>query len=319
MYPPFTLTPKILSLVAQISQCLGILEGFRAQVPQPKLRKQNRIRTIHGSLAIEGNTLNLDQVTALFEHKRVLGPKREIIEVRNAIQLYDTWEQLKPSSKKDMLKAHAILMKDLVSGLGKFRTESVGILKGSKVSHIAPPANRVPELIENLLEFLKTEKELSPLVKACIFHYEFEFIHPFMDGNGRMGRFWQYVILSNFHPVFIYTPVESIIKQRQTLYYEALGKSDKQGESTYFIEFSLETLYDSLKEFLDSTLPEVQTPFSRLKIAEETFGKEEFARKDYMRLFKTLSTATASRDLALGLTKNLLRRNGARALSKYQF
>lgn len=319
MQPPFTLTPKILNLVSEISVFLGKYEGLQAPLPQPKLRKHNQIRTIQGSLAIEGNALDLDKVTAILEKKRVIGPKKDILEVQNALELYDHLHRFSPTLKKDLLRAHGILMKGLTLEVGKYRSGGVGILKGSKVSHVAPPALRVPGLIDDLIRFLKQKDDLSPLIKACIFHYEFEFIHPFSDGNGRLGRFWQHLILVKYHPGFEFIPFESLVKERQDLYYRSLEASDKKGESTLFIEFSLEVLRDALKEFLDHLKPAPETPGSRLETAKNEFGQRKFSRKEYLQLFKTISTATASRDLALGVSQGILEKFGTQATARYQF
>lgn len=319
MRPPFQLTPKILTLVSEISLLLGRYEGIHAPAPQPKLRRQNRIKTIQSSLAIEGNTLDLSQVTAIFENKRVLGPQKDILEVRNAIELYERLHEFNPNSLKDLLKAHSILMKGLAEDAGRLRAGAVGILKGSKVSHIAPPAKQLPKLVDDLIAYIKKEKDLSPLVIASVFHYELEFIHPFSDGNGRMGRFWQTLILSKFNPIFAYIPIESIIKQRQQAYYEVLEQSDKKGDSTSFIEFSLETIRDALKDFLDDLKPEPATPEVRLNIAKNEFKQREFSRKDYLKLLKTVSTATASRDLILGVKLNILEKFGTKAVARYRF
>lgn len=319
MRPPFTLTPKILNLVSDINLMIGRYEGLHAPIPQPKLRRQNRIKTIQGSLAIEGNTLDLDQVSAVFENKRVIGPKKDILEVQNAIHLYSALDEFNPVSLKDLLKAHAILIKDLAADAGKLRSGAVGILKGSKVSHIAPPAKQIPRLMSELLDFLKSEKELSPLIKACVFHYEFEFIHPFSDGNGRMGRFWQSLILMKHHSAFEYIPVESLVKERQAAYYRVLEQCDKKGDSTLFIEFSLETIKDALRDFLEHLKPEPETPDSRLALAQGKFQDKDFTRKEYIQFFKTISTATASRDLALGTSRKMLKKTGTKAVAKYRF
>jgi len=319
MQPPFTLTPKILTLVAEISLLQGRYEGMHAPVPQPKLRRQNRVKTIKDSLAIEGNTLDLDQVTALFEGKRVLGPKQDIKEVQNAIQLYQSLPDLNPAKVNNLLRAHGILMAGLAKDAGKFRQGAVGILKGQKVSHIAPPTKLVPKLMGELFEFLNAKSELSPLIRACIFHYELEFIHPFSDGNGRMGRFWQSLILSKFHPAFEYIPVESLIKERQASYYRILEQCDKKGDSTAFIEFSLETIRDALQDFLNHLKPTTETPESRLDFSQKEFEGNEFSRKAYLQLFKTISTATASRDLAFGVSDGRLIKTGSQATAKYRF
>jgi Fic family protein len=317
--PPFSVNPRVLSLVSEISLLLGRYEGIHAPVPQPKLRKQNRIRTIQGSLAIEGNTLDLDQVTAIFSNQRVQGPRKDILEVQNTIRVYESLHELKLTRRAEFLKAHRMLMDGLSNEAGRFRKGAVGILKGSKVAHVAPSAKLVPELMDELLEYWKSEQELSPLILACVVHYETEFIHPFSDGNGRMGRFAQSWILAKFHRCFEYLPVESLIKERQTQYYDALGLSDRQGDSTPFVEFSLETVRDALKGFLEELKPAVETAETRLGLARSEFGDHPFTRKDFMRLFKTISSATASRDLARGVLEGVLSRRGTKNTASYRF
>jgi Fic family protein len=317
--PPFNITLNILNLTSEISHLLGKYEGLHLDQPQPKLRRQNRIKTIQASLAIEGNTLDLEQVSAIFDNKRVFGPEKDVLEVKNAIQLYESGNRFKPNSVRDLLKAHALLMNGLSKEVGKFRVGAVGILKGSKVSHIAPPAKRVPELMDDLFTFLKNENELSTLIKACVFHYELEFIHPFSDGNGRMGRFWQHLILSNYHPAFVYIPVESMIKERQSPYYRALEESDKRGDSTPFIEYSLKAIQDSLADLLAGMGPSLHTSESRLDLARGEFADKKFSRKEYLSFLKTISTATASRDLVFGVSKGVLERFGTKAVTKYRF
>jgi Fic family protein len=319
MRPPFKITSEILKFTSEISRLMGKYEGLHAPIPQPQLRRQNRVKTIKDSLAIEGNTLGLEQVTALFEGKRVLGPEQDIREVQNAIRLYESLHDLKPTQAKDLLWAHGILMKGLTPDAGRYRQGSVGIFKAQKISHIAPSAKHVPKLMGELFEFLKSEKELSPLIQACVFHYELEFIHPFSDGNGRIGRFWQSLILTKFHEVFEYIPVESLMRQRQAGYYEILEHCDKKGDSTEFIEFSLEAIGDALKDLMDNLKPSSETPQSRLEIASKEFGQHAFSRKDYLRFFKTISTATASRDLALGVKSKRLVQGGTQATAKYHF
>ena len=317
--PIFTLTPEMLLQCAKITQLLGRYEGLLSPKPQPLLRRQNRVRTIRDSLAIEGNTLSIDQVTAIFDGKRVLGPKKEILEVTNAIRVYDEAPSLNPLSSKDLRKAHGILMRGLIEDAGKWRGTDVGILKGTRVSHLAPRANRVSELMENLFGFLKTKTEIHALIKSSIFHYELEFIHPFSDGNGRMGRLWQHVILLHYHPLFEYIPIESIIKAHQKTYYDVLEKSDKKGDCSFFIDFSLKVILEALAEFLEQLRLEPLTLDTRLEKASAHFGKQKFSRKDYLAFFKSLSTATASRDLQQGVEKKLIRKFGEKALSKYVF
>ncbi|MEK7392477.1 MAG: Fic family protein, partial [Fibrobacterota bacterium] len=244
--PPFTITPRILALVADIAVAT---ERVTAQAKRmtPKLRRGNRIRTIQASLAIEQNTLTQEQVTALLDGKRVLGAPREIQEVRNAFAAYEALETWNPSKEADMLAAHGILMHGLVDRAGKYRTGAVGITQGQKVVHMAPPAGRVSGLMQNLMAWLAAA-EVHPLVASCVFHYEFEFIHPFQDGNGRMGRLWQTLILSRWNPLFAWLPVESVVRDRQADYYAVLGRCDKAGNSTEFVEFLLEAILSALQE-----------------------------------------------------------------------
>ena len=245
--PPHTITPSILSLVAEIAGEVGRLGALSGTAHVPKLRRENRIRSIHASLAIENNTLSLDQVTAVISGKRVLGLPREIQEVKNAFAAYEAMPSWKPSNVKDLLAAHRLLMEGLVDDAGKFRSRSVGIAKGNRIVHLAPPADRVPGLMKDLLGWLK-RTDAHPLIAGCVFHYELEFIHPFADGNGRIGRLWQTVILSQWNALFAYLPVETVIRDRQAEYYKVLATCDKAGNSTAFIEFLLSALLTALRE-----------------------------------------------------------------------
>lgn len=197
--PPFTLTPRVLALVAEIGEALGRIVGRAGAPAPPALRRGNRLRTIQASLAIENNSLTLEQMTAVIAGKRVLGPPKEIQEVRNAFAAYEAMETWKPWNAKDLLAAHKLLMTGLVDHPGRFRAGGVGIAQGKKIVHLAPPAERVPGLINDLLSWLK-RTDAHPLIASCVFHYELEFIHPFADGNGRMGRLWQTLILSRCWP-----------------------------------------------------------------------------------------------------------------------
>jgi Fic family protein len=242
--PPYSITPAILKLVAEIGEAVGRFSGSM-MVSAPRLRKENRIRTIQASLAIENNTLTVEQVTAVINGKRVLGQPREIQEVRNAFLAYEAMEEWTPASQEDLLKAHGVLMATLVDTPGCFRSGGVGVYRGSEVMHMAPPANRVPTLMGNLLSWLETTDE-HPLIAGCVFHYELEFIHPFADGNGRMGRLWQTLILRHWKPLFAYLPVESVIKDRQAEYYRTLSLSDSKADATPFIEFMLRAMLDAI-------------------------------------------------------------------------
>ncbi len=319
MYPPYKITKQSISLIADISQLLGKLEGLISVIPTPKLRKQNKIKTIYGTLSIEGNTLSIEQITAIVENKKVIGPKRDILEVNNAIKAYEDLAKYNPDSLGSLCKAHNIFMQDLVSNAGKIRSTNVGILRGSKVSHIAPQPKMLPKLLKNLFNYLKNNDNDHPLIKSSVFHYEFEFIHPFVDGNGRLGRFWQTLILSKYNSVFQYIPIESIIKENQQAYYLALEQSDKQGESTRFIEFMLGIIYNSLNKYYSEFKPEPASTEQRINKAKEHFKNKIFTRKDYINLFKEISTATASRDLKFCVDKSLVKKSGDKRSTSYKF
>ena len=245
--PPYDRTPTILRLVAEISECIGRYTAFSEQTLTPQLRRANRIRTIQASLEIEQNTLSLEQVTAVLNGKRILGHPKEIQEVRNAFITYEALEELAPTSSKDLLKAHELLMAGLIDEAGVYRSGSVGVAQGNEIVHLAPPAERVRFLIKDLLDWLKKTDE-HPLVASCVFHYEFEFIHPFADGNGRMGRLWQTLILREWKALFAYLPVETIIRDRQSTYYKKLAESDNTGKATSFVEFMLEAIKESIQQ-----------------------------------------------------------------------
>lgn len=242
--PPFTITADILNLVAGISEQVGQLKASALNV-SPQLRKQNRIKTITGTLAIEGNTLSEEQITAIIEGKPVLGSARELAEVKGAIAAYEALVNFKAHSMTDLLAAHGLMMADVLIKAGQFRHKAVGIHKGGQVHHVAPPAHQVPGLMADLLQWLQQAKD-HPLITSCVFHYEFEFIHPFADGNGRMGRLWQTLILSRWHPLFLSLPLESMIKDHQAQYYQALEQADEQADSTVFIQFMLGTIAKTL-------------------------------------------------------------------------
>ncbi|MEL6263942.1 MAG: Fic family protein [Cyanobacteria bacterium J06631_9] len=223
---------------------IGRFDGQANQL-SPQLRKQNRIQTIQSTLAIEGNTLTIEQVTAILEGKRVLGQPREIQEVKGTIQAYESLPSLDQASSADFLTAHGQLMGGVFAEAGRFRKSGVGIQKNGQIVHMAPPAKRVPKLMADLFEWTKAS-ESHALVKSCVFHYELEFIHPFMDGNGRMGRLWQTLILGQWNDFFFSLPIESVIKNKQMRYYQALEAADKAADSTIFIEFMLEVISDAL-------------------------------------------------------------------------
>ena len=245
--PPYTITPLILQRVAEIVELLTRWEVTGQNTLSPQLRRNNRIRTIQASVAIENNTLSIEQVTAVLDGKTVLGLPREIQEVRNAFAAYDQLPNWQAHSAADCLTAQGLLMAGLVDEAGCFRTGGVGIYNGQNLVHMAPSASRVSALMADLLAWLASAP-VHPLIASCLFHYEFEFIHPFADGNGRMGRLWQTLILSQWQPVLAYLPVESVIRVRQTAYYQALADADSLADSTPFIEFMLQALLDAMTE-----------------------------------------------------------------------
>lgn len=315
MNPPYKITPQILKLITSISEKIGEVNANFLNRPSPKLRKQNRIKTIHSSLKIEGNTLTEEQITALLENKRVIGPQKDVAEVLNAIEIYEHLNQYNPKNEKSFLKAHKKLMDGLINDTGKYRKQGVGVVKGSKVEHLAPPFENVPFLMKNLFEYLKKGDEID-LIKSCVFHYEMEFIHPFIDGNGRMGRLWQTLILMDKYPVFEFLPFETLISNDQEKYYKALSESDKSGQSTKFIEYMLNVIDTSISELLN---------FNNRTLNEQdrleyfiSLNKIEFTRKDYMDVFKDISSATASRDLKQGVTLNLFDKIGEKNKTTYR-
>ncbi|MBD5560712.1 MAG: Fic family protein [Clostridia bacterium] len=245
--PPFHMTDRMTLLISEISEQIGRITVEQDGTPSPRLRRANRIRTIHSSLAIEHNSLSLEQVTAILDGKRVLGNPNEIREVQNAYEAYDLMLQLDPSSVDDLLKAHSLMMDGLVPENGKFRSKGVGVFAGEALIHMAPPSHLVPTHVHNLFEWYQ-QSELHPLIKSAVFHYEFEFIHPFADGNGRMGRMWHSLLLGNWKDLFFWLPVEDLIQSRQQEYYDALALADQQTDSAVFVEFMLEIISGSLKE-----------------------------------------------------------------------
>ncbi|MDR0491073.1 MAG: Fic family protein [Oscillospiraceae bacterium] len=246
--PRYTITDKILTLSANIAAKADVLTVQRGMELNPKLRRANRIRTIHSSLAIENNSLSLDQVTAILDGKRILAPPQDLCEVQNAFQAYDHLLEFNPYDVMDLLTAHQILMKDLVKTLGQFRSGNVGVVRGRDVVHIAPPPDNVSGLIADLIRWTEGAA-VHPLIKSCVFHYEFEFIHPFADGNGRMGRIWQTLLLYRWREIFAWLPVETIVHDRQDEYYAALRCSNDANDCTDFVRFMLQAIWDTLEVY----------------------------------------------------------------------
>ncbi len=246
--PPFEITHQMVDAVVEIAELVGRLTSTDLLSANPMLRRSNRIRTIHGSLAIEQNTLSLEQVTAVLNGKQVLAPPKDIAEVKNAYEIYERLDQLDPYSVDDLLAAHGIMTRGLVEESGMFRTRPVGVVDSKgRVLHFGTLPQYVPDLVMELLDWTKNSS-VHMLIRSCVFHYELELIHPFADGNGRVGRLWHTLLLSRWNPVFAWLPVESMIHDHQQEYYQAINAANDAGESTVFIEFMLATIKASLME-----------------------------------------------------------------------
>lgn len=303
----------MLHLISGISEQVGIINARLGEnVPSPILRKKNQIKTIHSSLAIENNTLTLKQVTDIIDGKRVLGAPDEIQEVKNAIEAYRLMPQLDAFKEKDLLKAHELMMKDLVKQAGHYRQEGVGVFDGNgNCLHMAPPADRVPQLMGDLFQWVKTTKE-HPLIHSCVFHYEFEFIHPFIDGNGRMGRFWQTMLLARWKGIFAWLPVETIVREHQQEYYNAIAQSDAAGESTLFVEFMLKCLLEAMEHYEDTEEVEVpnKVPNKVPKKLKKEFPNISDATWDvFMALKSNHSASSEEIGAALGISSRMVRKH----------
>ena len=299
--PPFSVSSEAINLIAEIS---GMIERYAIRLEQEdglRLRKANRIKTIHSSLAIEGNTLTEGEVRDVIDGKNVVAPIKQIQEVKNAIATYELYPTLNPFSVEDLLKAHGVMMQALVEDAGRFRRGSVGVFGEQGIVHLAPPADRVPMLMNDLFDWLKTSKD-HLLIRSCVFHYEFEFIHPFIDGNGRTGRLWQSLILGKLHPMFEHLPVENMVYANQQAYYDAITASTKAAQSGPFIDFMLGEIYKTLKEHQGEELSMTEVdPIDKeygLKFSEEfgikygiKFGKND---KQLLLLLNSNPSVTAS-------------------------
>jgi len=271
--PPFEITSKILEIVAQISELIGSFSATNfIDTFSPHLRRSNTIKTVQSSCAIEGNELTLEQVTALFDGKTVIGSPREVQEIKNALDLYEAMDTFKTTSKESLLSAHKVLMLGLINDAGQFRTSGVGIRKGEEIMHLAPHAENVHALINDLFHWVENT-DIHPLIISSVFHYEFEFIHPFTDGNGRMGRFWQTVLLKEWNPIFAYVPIETVVRDNQKNYYKALNESNSCGKSTPFIEFILETVKIALEKVQTDQVTDYVS--DQVKELLEVIGKNE--------------------------------------------
>ena len=299
--PPFTITNAMIDAVAEIAELVGKI--FVSNLSNsPTLRRTNRIRTIYGSLAIEQNTLSLEQVTAVLNGKRVLAPPKDIAEVKNAYEIYERLDELDPYSIHDLLMAHGMMMHGLIEEAGEFRSRPVGVVdQQGNILHFGTLPQYVPDLVLQLLEWTR-DSDLHMLIRSCVFHYELELIHPFSDGNGRIGRLWHTLLLSRWNPIFAWLPVESIIHNHQQAYYDAINQSNNEGESTCFITFMLSVIKVSLMEALnvrdemrDGTDNKEMTRWERIR--EFLLENESISNAD-VRALCGVSAATASRILS---------------------
>lgn len=291
--PPFEITEQMIADVADICELIGKISISGRTSPQ--LRKTNRIRTIYSSLAIEQNTLDLGQVTAIISGKRVLAPPKDIAEVKNAYEIYEHMDMLNPYDMNDLLKAHRIMMRDLVPEAGEFRSKPVGVVDSSgKILHFGTLPKYVPQLVDELLQWTKSSG-LHMLIKSCVFHYEFEVIHPFSDGNGRCGRLWHMLLLSQWNPLFAWLPIESIIHDNQAQYYESINISNERAESTVFIEFMLSVIKAALPK--PDELKE-QKKKSRIDMICEFLAENEYITNRDVQAILGVSSATATRILS---------------------
>ena len=306
--------------MGKLERLLGTWEGaLGAPAPAPLLRRANRVQTVLDTVAIEGNPLSLTQATAVLEGKRVRGAPRQIFEIQNANQAYERVAGWNPLQQRALLSAHGVLMQGLLPDAGRFRVGQVGVLQGGRIAHLAPPPHRVHDLMRSLFRFLRAAGEASPIVQAIVFHYELELIHPFTDGNGRIGRLWQHALLLRASPLFAHVPAETLIREHQVDYYAALAASDRLGRCDPFLEYMLHILLLAVSRVSAQLRGEPETHQGRLVKARKALGRSWFSRKQYLALFPRLSTASASRDLAKAVADGALNSQGERALTRYRF
>ena len=297
--PPFEITNTILDEIAEIAELVGQVNASLGLSSNPTLRRTNRIRTIYSSLAIEQNTLSLEQVTAVLSGKRIIAPPKDIAEVKNAYEIYELMDSLDPYSVDDLLKAHGVMTRGLVEESGCFRSRPVGVVdKQGNILHFGTLPDYVPELVAELLDWVR-DSDFHILIKSCVFHYELELIYPFVDGNGRIGRLWHTLLLTQWKPMFAWLPVESIIHDRQDEYYQAINRSNIEGESTAFIEFMLSAIREALLEAVQTGNTENMSTWDQRWHHVERFLKKNgtITNADVRELFG-VSSATANRILA---------------------
>jgi Fic family protein len=299
--PPFEITNAMIDSVAEVAELMGKLTSTNRLGSNPTLRRTNRIRTIHGSLAIEQNTLSLEQVTAVLNGKQVLAPPKDIAEVKNAYEIYERLDELDPYSVDDLLTAHGVMTRGLVEESGVFRTRPVGVVdREGQILHFGTLPQYVPDLVMELLDWTKSS-QVHMLIRSCVFHYELELIHPFADGNGRIGRLWHTLLLSKWNPAFAWLPVESIIHDRQAEYYAAINTSNDAGESTMFVEFMLSaieaSLIDAIKASDEMSDGKMDQATMRWKLIEEFLKNHDYIMNADVRELCGVSAATANRIL----------------------
>lgn len=296
--PPFRITPKMLDLVIDITRAMDRIEGYEVLDRNPRLRRRNRVRSIHSSCAIEANSLSSSQVSAILDGRRVEGPKKDIDEVKGAYEAYSSLDRVDPYDLSDLLRMHRVMTNSTVEGAGMFRTTGEGVFSGEKAIFIAPPPDLVPSHMENLFGWMKENKgAINPLILSSVFHYEMVFIHPFTDGNGRMARFWQTAILGDWNELFRWIPIENGIHKSQKGYYEAIQASNDAGESTVFIEFMLETILRSLTdaEFEIEEMSE-DMPSGIRRLMESMDADRTYSSRELMELVSARSGPSFRRD-----------------------
>lgn len=303
--PPFHITEEMIALISEISELVGSITTWESMNANPQLRRDNRVKTIHASLAIENNSLSLEQVTSIINGKRVLGAPKDIREVKNAYEAYEQLFTFDPYSVDDMLSAHRLLMADLVNESGRFRTGSVGIFAGKKMIHMAPPAAFVSGQIAALLKWIRDDST-HMLVKSCVLHYEFEFIHPFADGNGRMGRMWQTLLLSKWRPLFAWLPVETLIRERQDKYYAVLREADSVGCADPVIGFLLGAIHDALHEIASTSGTDATVPSKQVGMLLSALGRDVLSGNELMQRLGLKSRAAFRQNYLLPAIENEL-------------
>ena len=317
--PPFKLTNEILNFVYEIGELVGKISAEKEFEKNLTLRRENRIKTIYSSLAIEQNTLTLEQVTDIINGKRVLASPKDIKEVQNAYEIYERLDELDENSVKDLLLAHKIMTSELIKESGRFRSKNVGVYQGDKLIHMGTLPEYIPELINNLFLWLKDSKE-HPLIKAAVFYYEFEFIHPFQDGNGRIGRLWHSLILSKWKKFFAWLPIESLVQKYQKEYYIAINNSNRDGESIEFILFMLKIIKETLIELIEiqkMTDKVTDKNKEKIKLLIEYLGQNNSINNKEAQNLLDISESAAKRFLNKLVKENILEAVGEYKARKY--